>query len=204
MAAHRATPSISLLPRVKSVTMGRDTTSFRLASPVRIVVPVESPRLAEIGTLIADVIRRRTGFVVTVEPSARTPPRHGATPLWSEHITWPAKLELMAYPRRLAFAEMMGAAVIPRATSRANCHRCTSVSRPNAHRDELRQDGVWRFQPFLGNVPILVERQVLIERHRAVGARTHAMTARRDSTPDTGAFNLTDGLVGGTNHHDGL
>lgn len=31
----------------------------------------------------------------------------GETPLWSEHITSPANLELMAYPRLLAFAEVM-------------------------------------------------------------------------------------------------
>jgi hexosaminidase len=44
-----------------------------LANPVRIVVPASAPRVREIGDLLADVIRERTGFTVRVRgggPSA--------------------------------------------------------------------------------------------------------------------------------------
>lgn len=68
----RAVSPSALLPRVKSATSYRDATSFTLVSPVRIAVPSESRRLAEIGDVLGDVIRLRTGFVVHVDAQSRT------------------------------------------------------------------------------------------------------------------------------------
>ncbi len=143
------------------------------------------------------------------------------TPLWSEHITSPANLELMAYPRMLVFSEVMWSGrVAARDFARAltSLHErlaTDSTARPRgmcvavgpadrvlmriavsyetaaraarvrtmdgvagvivrgsddgraptassplvADSSLLRGEGVRRFQPFLGTVPVLAERQ---------------------------------------------
>ena len=179
---------------------------------------------------------------------------------WSEHITSPANLELMAWPRQLAFAEIMwsaaprdlaalrarlradqlprlralGVAVGPEdaalarvavaydTTARAARLRITSgvpgltvrmtrdgslpsaTSPVVADSQPIEGDGIRRWQAFLGADPVLEERRLVIERHRAVGARVTTMPAPADQYRGTGHANLTDGLRGSLLHGDGL
>lgn len=183
----------------------------------------------------------------------------GEVPLWSERIPTGATLDLMAFPRLLAFAEVMwsgaprdfvslerrldtdhvprlralGVAVGPSnrelmelslsydaaargarvrvAPAPGVTLRMSDDGRPPsatspmvADSTLLNSDGVKRLQPFLGTQPILEERAVTVERHRALGAAVMAAVPRNRQYQGTGAWNLTDGLIGSTDQGDGL
>lgn len=181
-------------------------------------------------------------------------------PFWSENITSGTNLELMMWPRTLAFAEVMwstgpkdlsslrrrvaedhtprlralGAAVGPEASDlmriavsydkQALSARIrltpgvpgvtvrmsrdgkapTAASPLLADSALLDGDGVRRLQPFYGDSPILGEKRVMIERHLALGATVRTSPAPSASYPGTGAGSLTDGLIGSSDHGDGL
>ena len=63
---------------------------------------------------------------------------------------------------------------------------------------------VMRLQPFWGRSPILEERRVSFARHLGVGASVVTSPAPDARYPGTGPASLTDGLLGGTEHGDGL
>ncbi len=184
----------------------------------------------------------------------------GETPLWSEHIVSPANLDLMAFPRVLAFADVMwssgprdfaslqarldadhlprlramGVAVgpadrdllrsrspmTPDTRGRAHPHRPGAwrggphdPRRPPAERvfadrrptgTTLGGDGRYRLQAFVGRDPILGERTLNMERHRATGATVRLVTPPDKRYPGTGDWTLTDGLRGSLDHADGL
>ena len=184
----------------------------------------------------------------------------GEVPLWSEHITSGANVELMALPRLLAFAELLWsgpggdqaafaqrvATVHAPALSRAGyaigpdasplvsmritydtvsgraqlrlplladglvMRASTNGSPPSARspvvRDGalLRPTGLTRLQAFLGSSPVREERRVQGVQHRAVGATVRSVPAADARYPGTGGRSLTDGLLGSTEHADGL
>ena len=61
-----------------------------------------------------------------------------------------------------------------------------------------------RLQAFWGTSPVREERRVDVVRHGAVGARVHSIPTVDARYPGTGAYSLTDGLRGSTEHGDGL
>ncbi len=179
---------------------------------------------------------------------------------WSEHITSPSNLELMAWPRQLAFAELMWSAVprdlealrarlttdhvprlralgvavgpedapltsvavaydtiaraarlrIARSVSGLTLRMTRDGSLPTASSPVVADsqliddDGVHRWQAFLGADPVLEDGRLVLERHRAVGARVRATPAPAERYRGTGDTNLTDGLRGSLLHGDGL
>ena len=68
----------------------------------------------------------------------------------------------------------------------------------------LRPTGITRLQAFLGSSPVREERRVQGVQHRAVGASVRSMPAADARYPGTGGRSLTDGLLGSTDHADGL
>lgn len=68
----------------------------------------------------------------------------------------------------------------------------------------LEAPEVMRLQPFWNGVPILEERRVAFARHDAVGAVVTATPASNARYAGTGPSTLSDGLLGGTDHGDGL
>ncbi len=184
----------------------------------------------------------------------------GEAALWSEHITSPENLELMAFPRMLALAEVLwsgqprdsaafharldqdqyprmralGVAVGPAdqdivrirvqydpaakspyvrteyGTSGVMVRMTTdgsapqSYSPPVADSTRLVGQGVRRLRAFYGDVPILTERRLALVRNKALGKRVTAAVAPSAQYPGTGAWNLTDGLLGSADHTDGL
>jgi len=65
-------------------------------------------------------------------------------------------------------------------------------------------NGTTRLQAFFGTRPVREERTIVLRRHAAVGARVVTMPYRDDRYPGTGPHSLTDGLLGSTDHGDGL
>jgi hexosaminidase len=183
----------------------------------------------------------------------------GEVPFWSEHITSAANLELMAFPRILAFAEVMwsagardtseflprlsvyearlahmGVAVGPRDRDIARIaveydtlamvarvrtevgansvivrgtHDGTvpaATSPVVADSTPLREAGIHRLQPFYGSQRILAERVVTIVHSKATGRAVVVTPAPSRQYPGTGRRALTDGLLGGADHADGL
>lgn len=184
----------------------------------------------------------------------------GEVPLWSEHITSPSNLELMAFPRVLAFAEAMwspaprdtiefnrrldidhlnrlaaiGVAVGPknkdvanlsvsfdsargaaRIVTRANVDgivfrattdgtQPTSASPSIADTAYLTSAGTHRIQAFLGHDRLMEERIVHIVRNAATGKPVTLSSPPSRQYPGTGPRTLTDGLLGGADHADGL
>jgi hexosaminidase len=183
----------------------------------------------------------------------------GEAALWSEHITSPANLDLMAFPRMLALSEAlwsnardsasfharldsdhiprlraMGVAVGPTdrdiatiaveydTTSRAARVRTTygapgvvvrgttdgtvpTASSPIvADASPLTGDGWRRLQPFYGNERILAERTVQLVNNKATGRGATVAPLPSRQYPGTGRRSLTDGLLGGADHADGL
>lgn len=61
-----------------------------------------------------------------------------------------------------------------------------------------------RLQPFWGASAILEERRVSMVRHAAVGATVRSAPAPSPRYPGTGAWSLSDGILGSTDHGDGL
>jgi hypothetical protein len=59
-------------------------------------------------------------------------------------------------------------------------------------------------QPFLGAEPLPVWRTFTVVEHIARGKPVMLAKANSNQYPGTGATTLTDGLLGSTNHHDGL
>jgi hexosaminidase len=83
--------------------------------------------------------------------------------------------------------------------------RAPTSSSPVMHDgDALEAPSVIRLQPFFGNEPILEERRVNFARHAGVGARVLTSPQPDARYPGTGAFSLADGLLGSTDHGDGL
>jgi hexosaminidase len=68
----------------------------------------------------------------------------------------------------------------------------------------LGRDGVYRLQAFVGRDPILGERTLEVEHHRASGATVRLATPPDKRYPGTGDWTLTDGLRGSLDHADGL
>ncbi|MEQ1693456.1 MAG: family 20 glycosylhydrolase, partial [Gemmatimonas sp.] len=68
----------------------------------------------------------------------------------------------------------------------------------------LRAPSVVRLQPFWKGSAVLEERRVALARHAAVGARVRTTPAVDDRYPGTGPFGLVDGLLGSSDHGDGL
>lgn len=66
------------------------------------------------------------------------------------------------------------------------------------------QGGTTRLQAFFGTQAVREERAIVLRRHAAVGARAVTMPYRDDRYPGTGPHSLTDGLLGSTDHGDGL
>jgi hexosaminidase len=64
--------------------------------------------------------------------------------------------------------------------------------------------GTTRLQAFFGNQAVREERRVTLQRHAAVGATVRTMPNRDDRYPGTGAYSLVDGLLGSSDHGDGL
>jgi hexosaminidase len=184
----------------------------------------------------------------------------GEVPLWSEHITSARNLELMAYPRMLAFAEAlwtggprdtvgfnarldadqiprlgaMGVAVGPRNSEIARIgftfDSARSAARVSVHaslpgivfrttvdgktptagspviRDSalLTKPGTHRIQAFFGSDRILEERVLQIAVNSAAGKSVAVVPPPSQQYPGTGARSLTDGILGGTDHSDGL
>lgn len=64
--------------------------------------------------------------------------------------------------------------------------------------------GTTRLQAFFGTQAVREERRVTLQRHAAVGATVRTMPNRDDRYPGTGAYTLVDGLLGSTDHGDGL
>ncbi len=64
--------------------------------------------------------------------------------------------------------------------------------------------GTTRLQAFIGAQPVREERRVTLQRHAAVGATVRTMPTRDDRYPGTGAYSLVDGLLGSSDHGDGL
>lgn len=68
----------------------------------------------------------------------------------------------------------------------------------------LRAPRLSRVQAFWKAEPVLEERRVTHEAHAGVGARVTTVPAVDARYPGTGPFNLADGLIGSSNHSDGL
>lgn len=68
----------------------------------------------------------------------------------------------------------------------------------------LRAPRLSRMQAFWKAEPVLEERRVTHEAHAGVGARVTTVPAVDARYPGTGALNLADGLIGSSNHADGL
>lgn len=184
----------------------------------------------------------------------------GEVPLWSEHITSATNLELLAYPRVLAFAEAlwtagtrdttafnarldsdhiprlrsMGVAVGPKdseigrigitfdsARGAARVSTRTTVpgvvfrgttdgttptgsSQIVADSALLTRAGTHRIQAFLGADRLLEERVLRIVSNAATGKAVTVTPAPSRQYPGTGPRSLTDGLLGGHDHADGL
>ncbi|MDQ8153902.1 MAG: family 20 glycosylhydrolase [Gemmatimonadota bacterium] len=83
-------------------------------------------------------------------------------------------------------------------------------SRPSAESlalsdgDAVDAPDLLRMQPFWGASPILEERRVAFARHPGVGARVTLRPLADARYPGTGTGSLTDGLLGGSEHGDGL
>lgn len=78
------------------------------------------------------------------------------------------------------------------------------TSRALAPGEALRTRGTARLQAFVGNGRVLEERLVRTRPHLALGLRPRITPAPSESYPGTGAFTLTDGLLGSPAHGDGL
>ena len=184
----------------------------------------------------------------------------GEGALWSEHITSPANLDMMAFPRMLALSEVLWSAlprdsasfhtrldtdhiprlramrvavgpkntdiarisiaydtsvraarvrtqidapgVVVRATADGSAPRATSPVITDSA--VLNRVGVHRLQPFFGGERILAERTVVVVNNAATGRDVTVSAAPSRQYPGTGARNLTDGLMGGADHADGL
>ncbi|MEP6620313.1 MAG: beta-N-acetylhexosaminidase [bacterium] len=105
--------------------------------------------------------------------------------------------------QRTARVRTAGAAAGVVLRGRSDGHAPTATSPVIADSSQL-SDGLTRLQPFYGTEPILHERTVLVERHRALGAKTVALTPPNPQYRGTGTWSLTDGLRGSTDHGDGL
>lgn len=68
----------------------------------------------------------------------------------------------------------------------------------------LRAPRLSRVQAFWKSEPVLEERRVTHEAHAGVGARVTTVPEVDSRYPGTGPFNLADGLIGSSNHSDGL
>ncbi len=184
----------------------------------------------------------------------------GEVPFWSERITSPANLELMVWPRTLAFAEVMwsaaprdlaglmtrlngdhlarlrgmGVAVGPMdqrlvrigiahdAESRRTrvriasgvpelrVHMTSDGSAPSSIAPKLVDgapldgEGTRRIQAFVGSQSVGEERRVELLRHLGAGAGIVVSPAADARYPGTGPATLTDGIVGSSEHGDGL
>ncbi len=86
----------------------------------------------------------------------------------------------------------------------------TDGSKPSAASPEYDQSvrfsdpGSVTVQPFLRGEPLPVSRTFTIVEHMARGKSVMLATANSNQYPGTGTTTLTDGLLGSTNHHDGL
>lgn len=79
-----------------------------------------------------------------------------------------------------------------------------ATSRALAPGEALGTRGMARLQAFVGEGRVLEERLVRMHPHLAVGLRPRITPAPSASYPGTGAFSLTDGLLGSPAHGDGL
>jgi hexosaminidase len=212
------------------------------------------------GELTLEQVYRFDPVPPGLTPEQRARVLGSEVPLWSENITSGTNLELMAWPRALAFAEVMwstatrdlpvlrrritddhaprlraqGVAVgpegsdlmrialsydnqalsarlrltpgVPGVTVRlSNDGRAPTAASPVVADSALLDgDGLRRLQPFYGDSPILGEKRVMIERHLALGAAVRSAPAPSASYPGTGTGSLSDGLVGSSDHGDGL
>jgi hexosaminidase len=66
------------------------------------------------------------------------------------------------------------------------------------------QAGAVTLQPFIANDPLPITRTFTLVHHLARGKRASLTSANSRQYPGTGPFTLTDGLLGSTDHHDGL
>lgn len=66
------------------------------------------------------------------------------------------------------------------------------------------QAGTITLQPFIVGEPLPLARTFTLVRHLARGKRVTLASANSRQYPGTGRFTLTDGLLGSTDHHDGL
>ncbi len=80
----------------------------------------------------------------------------------------------------------------------------TASSPVIADGDAVDAPELLRIQPFWGSSRILEERRVAFARHAGVGARVTLRPAADARYPGTGTNALTDGLLGGSEHGDGL
>jgi hexosaminidase len=68
----------------------------------------------------------------------------------------------------------------------------------------LTPTGITRLQAFWGTSPVREERRVQGVPHRAVGATVRSVPTADARYPGTGSRSLTDGLLGSTDHADGI
>ena len=86
----------------------------------------------------------------------------------------------------------------------------TDGSSPTAesrsHHDSIRFDfpGTVRLRPFLNGVPFPIERTFTLVDHAARGRSVALISPHSRQYRGTGTLTLTDGLLGSTDHHDGL
>jgi hexosaminidase len=82
--------------------------------------------------------------------------------------------------------------------------RPTVRSRAIADGEALGGGAMLRLQAFVGAGSVREERQLRQHRHLAVGARATLTPAPSTTYPGTGAWTVTDGLLGGATHADGV
>ncbi|MBL0171828.1 MAG: beta-N-acetylhexosaminidase [Gemmatimonadaceae bacterium] len=82
--------------------------------------------------------------------------------------------------------------------------RPTSASRRYVDGATLAAARTVRLQAFWGARPVLEERRVTMVRHNGIGARVRTTPAVDARYPGTGPWSLADGLLGSTEHGDGL
>jgi hexosaminidase len=68
----------------------------------------------------------------------------------------------------------------------------------------FRRAGTITFKPFIGAEPLPAQRTFTLVEHLARGTRVSLATANSKQYPGTGPLTLTDGLLGSSDHHDGL